>query len=80
MSNPKIVSFDRSAAYLHHRAMMNRRENRVVDALELMRRAVEAQPDNSEYRLDLAELYCEMGLHEQSSRLLHQFQSHRFPH
>ena len=41
MSNPKIVSFDRSAAYLHHRAMMNRRENRVVDALELLRQAVE---------------------------------------
>ena len=70
MSNPKIVSFDRSAAYLHHRAMMNRRENRVVDALELMRRAVEAQPDNSEYRLDLAELLCEMGCHGQSARLL----------
>ena len=68
--NPKIVSFDRSAAYLHHRAMMNRRENRIVDALELMRRAVEAQPENSEYRLDLAELLCEMGCHGQSSRLL----------
>ncbi len=67
---PKVVPFTRSAAYLHHRAMMNRRDNHHVDALELMRRAVEAQPDNSEYRLDLAELYCEMGLHQQSSRLL----------
>ena len=67
---PKVVSFDRSAAYLHHRAMMNRRDNHHVDALELMRRAVEAQPENSEYRLDLAELYCEMGCHRQSSRLL----------
>ena len=67
---PKVVSFDRSAAYLHHRAMLNRRENHHVDALELMRRAVEVQPDNSEYRLDLAELYCEMGCHQQSSRLL----------
>ena len=68
--NPKIVSFDRSAAYLHHRAMMNRRDNRAVDALELLRRAVEAQPENSEYRLDLAELLCEMGCHVQSARLL----------
>ena len=67
---PKVVPFKRSAAYLHHRAMMNRRDNHHVDALELMRRAVEEQPDNSEYRLDLAELYCEMGLHQQSSRLL----------
>lgn len=68
--NPKVVSYNRSAAYLHHRAMINRRDNRNVDALELMRMAVEAQPDNSEYKLDLAELYCEMGCHEQSSRLL----------
>ena len=68
--NPKLVSFDRSAAYLHHRAMMNRRDNRAVDALELMRRAVEQSPENSEYRLDLAELYCEMGCHGQSARLL----------
>lgn len=68
--NPKIVSFERSAAYLHHRAMMNRRENRAVDALELLRQAVEAQPENREYRLDLAELLCEMGCHGQSARLL----------
>ena len=68
--NHKVVSMERSAAYLHHRAMLNRRDNHIIDALELMRRAVEASPDNSEYRLDLAELYCEMGCHEQSSRLL----------
>lgn len=68
--NPKVVSFDRSSAYMHHRAMVNRRENNPVDALELLRRAVEHSPDNQEYRLDLAELYCEMGCHEQSSRLL----------
>ena len=68
--NLKVVSFMRSPAYVHHRAMMNRRDNNIVDALELMRRAVEQSPGNREYRLDLAELYCEMGCHEQSSRLL----------
>ncbi len=68
--NLKVVSFARSPAYVHHRAMMNRRDNHIVDALELMRRAVEESPQNREYRLDLAELYCEMGCHEQSSRLL----------
>ena len=68
--NLKVVAFKRSSAYVHHRAMMNRRENNIVDALELMRRAVEAAPENREYRLDLAELYCEMGCHEQSTRLL----------
>lgn len=68
--NLKVVAFKRSSAYVHHRAMMNRRENNIVDALELLRRAVEAAPENREYRLDLAELYCEMGCHEQSTRLL----------
>ncbi len=68
--NPKLVSFARSPAYVHHRAMMNRRDNNIVDALELLRRAVEESPDNREYRLDLAEMYCEMGCHGQSSRLL----------
>lgn len=68
--NPKVVSFKRSPAYAHHRAMLNRRDNNIMDALELMRSAVEQSPDNSEYRLDLAELYCEMGCHEQSARLL----------
>ena len=68
--NLKVVSFKRSPAYVHHRAMMNRRDNNIVDALELMRSAVEQSPENREYRLDLAELYCEMGCHEQSTRLL----------
>lgn len=68
--NPKVVSFERSSEYVHHRAMVNRRENNPVDALELMRHAAERSPENKEYQLDLAELYCEMGCHEQSNRLL----------
>ncbi len=68
--NPKVVPFNRSAAYVHHRAMKNMRNNNPVDALELMRHAVENSPDNWEYRLDLAEMYCEMGCHEQSNRIL----------
>ena len=39
--NPKVVSINRSAAYVHHRAMKNRRDNNPVDALELMRHAAE---------------------------------------
>lgn len=68
--NPKVVSFDRSAAYVHHRALKNMRDNNPVDALELMRQAVEHSPGNQEYLLDLAEMYCEMGCHEQSNRIL----------
>ena len=69
-NNHRIVAFERSPAYVHHRAMMNRRDNRVVDALELLRQAVERSPENREYKLDLAELYCEIGCHAQSNRLL----------
>lgn len=69
-NNPKLVSFNNSSAYVHHRAMINRRGNNAVVAVELMRQAVEVAPDNQEYRLDLAELYCEMGCHAQSNRLL----------
>lgn len=68
--DPKVVPFDRSAAYMYHRAMKNRRDNNHIDALELLRRAVERSPENLEYRLDLAEMYSEMGCHEQSNRLL----------
>ena len=59
--DPKVVPFDRSAAYVHHRAMKNRRDNNVVDALELLRRAVEHSPNNDEYKLDLAELLTAAG-------------------
>lgn len=69
-NDPKVVSFECTSAYMHHRAMLNRRENNNIDALELMRHAVEKSPENIEYKLDLAEMYCEMGCHEQSSRLL----------
>ncbi len=50
--------------------MLNRRENNPLDALELMRHAVQRSPENREYRLDLAEMYCEMGCYKQSNRLL----------
>ena len=68
--NVKVVSFARTPAYVHHRAMLNRRDNNIIDALELLRKAAEECPENLDYRLDLAELYCEMGCHEQSNRLL----------
>ena len=35
----KVVPFSRSAAYLYQRAVINRREGHLLDALELTRRA-----------------------------------------
>ncbi len=67
--DPKVVSFKRNASYLHEHAMKNRRAGLNADALELFRKACEQEPDNVEYKLDLAQLYSEMGLYEQASRV-----------
>lgn len=68
--DPKVVPFDRERGICAPPAMKNRRKNNDVDALELLRRAVEHSPDNDEYKLDLAELLSEMGCLSQSNRLL----------
>lgn len=68
MSN--VVPFSRSAEYLHQRALKNRRDQHLLDALELLRRALEQDEFNPEYQMDLAETYCEMGCHLESNRIL----------
>jgi len=65
----KVVSFDRNASYLYERAMKNKRAGREADALELMRRAVDSDPDNLDYKLELAGIYAQMGLYEQTGRI-----------
>jgi tetratricopeptide (TPR) repeat protein len=66
----KVVPFSRSAAYLYQRAVINRREGHLLDALELNRRALEKDPDNVDYELDLAQVLCELGCYVQSNRIL----------
>ncbi len=66
----KVVPFSRSAAYLYQRAVKNRREGHLLDALELTRRALEKDPGNVDYELDLAQVLCELGCYVQSNRVL----------
>lgn len=66
----KVVPFSRSAAYLYQRAVINRREGHLLDALELTRRALEKDPGNVDYELDLAQILCELGCFVQSNRIL----------
>ncbi len=66
----KVVPFTRSAAYLYQRAVINRREGHLLDALELTRRALEKDPDNIDYELDLAQVLCELGCYVPSNRIL----------
>ncbi|MBQ6594624.1 MAG: hypothetical protein IJH78_03065 [Clostridia bacterium] len=66
----KVVRVERTPAYMHHRAMLQWQRGSMVDALELMRRAVEGEPENHIWRLELAELYHQTGCYEESTRLL----------
>ncbi len=66
----KVVPFSRSAAYLYQRAVKNRREGHLLDALELTRRALEKDPGNADYELDMAQVLCELGCYVQSNRIL----------
>lgn len=68
--NPKVVPFDRGADFVHQRAKKNQRENNLVEALELMRKAVAQSPDNETYAMDLAELLSETGCRASANRLL----------
>lgn len=68
--NPKVVPFERGADFIRQRAMKNFRDNNIVEALELMRKAVETSPENDDYRLELAQLLCDAGCPASSSRLL----------
>ncbi len=65
----KVVPFERGSEYLLHRARVNRRAGRLLDALELQRRALE-QEDTPACRMDLAQILCQMGCYEESNRIL----------
>ncbi len=68
--DPKIVEFNRSAEFAYHRALRNQRENNPLDALELMRSAVERDPEKMEYRVRLISKYNDMGCYSQAIRMV----------
>lgn len=68
--NPKVVPFERGADFIHQRAVKNLKDNNIVDALELLRSALEKSPDNDDYRLELAQLLCDAGCPLSSNKLL----------
>ena len=66
----KVVPFERDARFLRDRAIRGRREGRLLDALQLFRRAAEREGGNSVYQMDEAETLCSMGCFDQSNRVL----------
>ena len=66
----KILSFERDAKFLfdRHQKLVDRGE--YIESLVSLRGAVQKEPDNTEYRLSLAELYTEMNDYEKSNYIL----------
>jgi oligoendopeptidase F len=73
----QIVAFPASGEYILRKANENRREGRLLQAVELMRRGLELNPDREDVWLDLAETLNEMGCYEQSNRVLYKLLSCR---
>lgn len=66
----KVIPFDQTGQFYHRKAKKHMDNNNYLNALYLYRKAVEKEPQNVEYQLDLAEVFTEMGCFDQSSRIL----------
>ena len=66
----EVLPFARDADYLYARANHRRQHGELIQALELMRSACSRAPKNEIYRMDLADLLCEMGCHRLSMAVL----------
>jgi len=66
----KVISFDQNGEFYHRKARKHMDNSNYLNALNLYRKAVEKEPQNVEYLLDLAEVFTEMGCYDQSSRVL----------
>lgn len=65
-----MLPFAQQAQFFHKRARKKLDNNELLDALVYCRRALEHDPQNVTYRLDMAELYTEIGRFEKSNAML----------
>lgn len=68
--NATLLRFEHGHDFMYRRALKRRAEGQLISALDLFRQALKLQPDNLEYRMDLAETYYEMGCFERSNEEL----------
>lgn len=66
----KVIPFDQNGQFYYKKAKKHMDNNNYLNALSLYRKAVEKEPQNVDYLLDLAEVFTEMGCFNQSSRVL----------
>lgn len=66
----KVVPFEQSGQFYHKKARKHMENNNYINALNLYRKAIEKEPDNIEYLLDISEVFTEMGYYDESNRIL----------
>jgi len=66
----KVIPFEQSGQFYHRKARKYLENNNYINALNFYRKAVEKDPENIEYLLDLSEVFTEMGYFDESNRIL----------
>jgi len=66
----KVVPFEQDGSFFYRKARKYIENNNYIYALNYYRKAVEKDPDNLEYSLDLAEVFAEMGYYHESNLIL----------
>lgn len=66
----KVIPFEQNGQFYYRKAKKYIESNNYIDALNFYRKAVEKEPENLEYRLDLAQVFTEMGYYEESNQIL----------
>jgi len=66
----KVIPFEQNGQFYYRKAKKYVESNNYIDALSFYRKAVEKDPENLEYRLDLAQVFTEMGYYEESNQIL----------
>ena len=67
MTEKRVLSFQPESGFYHKRAIKSIDKADFTAALKNLRKAVEMEPDNLTYKMDLADTYARMGLYERSN-------------
>lgn len=66
----KVLPFDQSGQFYYKKAQKYIDSNNYVNALSFYRKAVDKDPENVNYKMDLAQVFSEMNYYDESNRLL----------
>lgn len=66
----KIIPFDQDGEFFYRKAKKFEENNEYIEALSYYRKAVEKDPENIHYMLDLAETFTEMSCFQESNKIL----------